>query len=184
MKRIQSIVWLLLCMLILCACQNEGEKTPAETVEAFMKALSAMDTESVDSLYAEALPMDTLLGSEKEKILVSAVFSKLQWEIGEQFVEEDLARVHVKITAAPYHEMVQAYETHVKENLESYRAQYSDMDDETYQAAILEDRVDFYKAYTKRITTEVDMDLVCQEGQWIISHCEGLSEAILGENNS
>ena len=106
------------------------------------------------------------------------MFSKLQWEIGEQFVEEDLARVHVKITAAPYHEMVQAYETHVKENLESYRAQYSDMDDETYQAAILEDRVDFYKAYTKRITTEVDMDLVCQEGQWIISHCEGLSEDV------
>ena len=95
----------------------------------------------------------------------------------------DGSRVHLKITAVPYRKMVQAYETHVKENLESYRAKYSDMDDGTYQAAILEDRLAFYQAYTETVTTEVDMDLVYQEDRWIISHCEGLSNALLGESD-
>lgn len=115
--------------------------------------------------------------------MVSAVFAKLQWEVSAQSIEEDLARVHLKITAVPYRKMVQAYETHVKENLESYRAKYSDMDDGTYQAAILEDRLAFYQAYTETVTTEVDMDLVYQEDRWIISHCEGLSNALLGESD-
>ena len=66
--------------------------------------------------------------------------------------------------------------------MESYRTKYGDMDDETYQAAILEDRLAFYQAYTETVTTEVDMDLVYQEDRWIISHCEGLSDALLGES--
>ena len=154
-----------------------------DTVDAFMKALSSMDGETLDSLYAAEEPLESMLDSETDKKLVSAVFAKLQWEVGAQSIEEDLARVHLKITAVPYRKMVQAYETHVKENLESYRAKYSDMDDGTYQAAILEDRLAFYQAYTETVTTEVDMDLVYQEDRWIISHCEGLSNALLGESD-
>lgn len=138
---------------------------------------------NVGQLYAAEEPLESMLDSETDKKLVSAVFAKLQWEVGAQSIEEDLARVHLKITAVPYRKMVQAYETHVKENLESYRAKYSDMDDGTYQAAILEDRLAFYQAYTETVTTEVDMDLVYQEDRWIISHCEGLSNALLGESD-
>jgi len=182
LKKVKCVIWILLCTLTVCACQNQERQSPTDTVDAFMKALSSMDGETLDSLYAAEEPLESMLDSETDKELVSAVFAKLQWEAGAQSIEEDLARVHLKITAAPYRKMVQAYETHVKENLESYRTKYGDMDDETYQAAILEDRLAFYQAYTETVTTEVDMDLVYQEDRWIISHCEGLSDALLGES--
>lgn len=183
MKKVKCVIWILLCTLTVCACQSQEKQSPTDTVDAFMKALSSMDGETLDSLYAAEEPLESMLDSETDKKLVSAVFAKLQWEVGAQSIEEDLARIHLKITAVPYRKMVQAYETHVKENLESYRAKYSDMDDGTYQAAILEDRLAFYQAYTETVTTEVDMDLVYQEDRWIISHCEGLSNALLGESD-
>ncbi|MFQ7281350.1 MAG: hypothetical protein ACLRP7_03560, partial [Christensenellales bacterium] len=154
MKKVKCVIWILLCTLTVCACQSQEKQSPTDTVDAFMKALSSMDGETLDSLYAAEEPLESMLDSETDKKLVSAVFAKLQWEVGAQSIEEDLARVHLKITAVPYRKMVQAYETHVKENLESYRAKYSDMDDGTYQAAILEDRLAFYQAYTETVTTE------------------------------
>lgn len=181
MRKVKGIFWILLCALMVCSCQGKEERSPAETVDAFMAALSSMDGETLDSLYAAEAPWETMVGSQTEEAVISAVFAKLQWEIGAQSVEEDLARVHLKITAVPYRKMVQAYETQVRENLDHYQAQYGSMDEETYRAAILEDRLAFYDAYPERITTEVDMDLVYQEGRWIISHCQGLSDALLGE---
>ena len=65
-----------------------------------MKALSSMDGETLDSLYAAEEPLESMLDSETDKKLVSAVFAKLQWEVGAQSIEEDLARVHLKITMA------------------------------------------------------------------------------------
>ena len=176
MKKVKCVIWILLCTLTVCACQSQEKQSPTDTVDAFMKALSSMDGETLDSLYAAEEPLESMLDSETDKKLVSAVFAKLQWEVSAQSIEEDLARVHLKITAVPYRKMVQA-------NLESYRAKYSDMDDGTYQAAVLEDRLAFYQAYTETVTTEVDMDLVYQEDRWIISHCEGLSNALLGESD-
>ena len=70
-----------------------------------MKALSSMDGETLDSLYAAEEPLESMLDSETDKKLVSAVFAKLQWEVGAQSIEEDLARVHLKITAVPYRKM-------------------------------------------------------------------------------
>ncbi len=118
--------------------------------------------------------------TEADQKVVQCIFSKLQWEIGEERIEDDLARVTVRITAAPYDEMVLAYQTHVEENLESYRANYQDLGEEEYQKAILEDRLDFYRSYGNTVTTTIEMDLVYQEEHWVVSHCEGFSDALLG----
>lgn len=117
MKKVKCVIWILLCTLTVCACQSQEKQSPTDTVDAFMKALSSMDGETLDSLYAAEEPLESMLDSETDKKLVSAVFAKLQWEVSAQSIEEDLARVHLKITAVPYRKMVQAYETHVKENL-------------------------------------------------------------------
>ena len=58
LKKVKCLIWILLCTLTVCACQNQERQSPTDTVDAFMKALSSMDGETLDSLYAAEEPLE------------------------------------------------------------------------------------------------------------------------------
>lgn len=64
MKKVKCVIWILLCTLTVCACQSQEKQSPTDTVDAFMKALSSMDGETLDSLYAAEEPLESMLDSE------------------------------------------------------------------------------------------------------------------------
>lgn len=174
----RQILCLVLAGLLVCACTASGQ-TPAQTVEAFFTALSRQDKEQLQTLMYP-LPgwEEKFEGSEEVKDLL---LSRLVWKIGAQTIENDLARVEASITAVPYEEMAQAYVQHVEANVQDYRARFAGLDEPAYQQALLQDRLAFYQAYTPTVTHTLQIDLAKQDGVWIVTHAQGLENALLGE---
>lgn len=176
MKRIRQCLCLVLAGLALCACA--ARPTPAETVDAFFTALSKQDKEQLQTLMYPLPGWEQALeGNEEVK---SLLLSRLAWKIGPQTIENDLARVEVTLTAVPYEAMAQAYLEHVEANIEDYRARFAGLDEQAYQQALLQDRLSFYRAYTPTVTQTVQIDLADRDGVWVVTHSEGLENALLG----